>query len=427
MMPSAHLPRTILVVDDDREVQRCVAERLEREGWRVICERDGDWALRSFERRQVDAVVLDILLPVVSGLQVAETIRSLPRGHDVGILMLTGVYRGPRLRAEAIEKYRLIEYLDKPVELERVVELLSEFFAKRDHVRTLTEPPIAQVDAAQLREKRQVERAVDKAEASPDADLRGNLRRITFPRLLERLHRKGMTGALFLLRGKLKKIVYVQGGRPSFVKSNVLSECLGRVLIRERIITEPECEESVVRMKKEKRQQGAILVEMGVISPHNLEFGLERQLQIKLWDIFSWLEGEYVFRKDVPQPETPITLTLSHAQIVLEGVRRTYEDSRLKAVLSPMMGQYLVPKEESDVSWPAIGLTAGEAGFLARIDGGATVGEVLSRTTAPLSGHDAMALVYALCVCAVLETQAKAQAKPRPRWTAKELLGTQAS
>jgi DNA-binding response OmpR family regulator len=423
MIPTTHVPRTILVVEDDREVQRAVSERLEREGWRVICERDGDWALRSFERRQVDAVVLDILLPVVSGLQVAEKIRSLPRGQEVGILMLTGVYRGPRLRAEAIEKYRLIDYLDKPVELERVVELLSFFFSKRDEVRALSEPPLAQVDAAQLKEKRQVERAVEKAEASPDADLRGNLRRITFPRLLERLHAQRLTGALFLLRGKLKKIVYVREGRPTYVKSNVLSECLGRVLIRERIITEQECEESVVRMKKEKRQQGAILVEMGVISPHNLEFGLERQLQIKLWDIFSWLEGEYVFRKDVPQPETPITLTLSHMHVVLEGVRRTYEDSRLRALLAPVMTQYLVPADRADVTWPALGLTAAEAGLLAGIDGSATVSEVLGHATPPSFGHDAMALLYALCVCEVLATQSKAVAKARPRWTVKELLG----
>src|SRR3990170_2619526 len=122
--------RTVLVVDDDRDVQRVLTERLENEGWRVIVEKDGDWALRTFERRPVDAVVLDILIPVISGFQVAEQIRATPRGREVGIIMMTGIYRGPRHRAEAIERYRLIDYLDKPVDLDHLVQLLKRHLGR---------------------------------------------------------------------------------------------------------------------------------------------------------------------------------------------------------------------------------------------------------------------------------------------------------
>ena len=71
-------------------------------------------------------------------------------------------------------------------------------------------------------------------------------------------------------REPTKKIVYLKEGYPIFVKSNLLSECLGRVLVREKMISDEECERSLVQMKdKSGRQQGTVLIEMGAISPHN--------------------------------------------------------------------------------------------------------------------------------------------------------------
>ena len=49
---------------------------------------------------------------------------------------------------------------------------------------------------------------------------------------------------------RVKKIVYFRDGFPKSVKSNLLSECLGRVMVRERMISEDECEESLKRMRE---------------------------------------------------------------------------------------------------------------------------------------------------------------------------------
>src|SRR5262249_6680143 len=125
------MPRTILIVDDDREVQRYLTDLFEAEGWRVIAEKDGDWALKAFEQRPVDAIVLDILIPVVRGFQVAEQVRAHPRGRDVPIVMLTGIYRGAAHRAEAVRRYALLDSLDKPVEGQRLVGRFKELFKLR--------------------------------------------------------------------------------------------------------------------------------------------------------------------------------------------------------------------------------------------------------------------------------------------------------
>jgi DNA-binding response OmpR family regulator len=412
--------RTVLVVDDDREIQRYLTERLESEGWRVIVEKDGDWALRTFERRPVDAVILDILIPVISGFQVAERIRALPMGKEVGILMITGIYRGAKHRSEAMQKYRLLDYLDKPVEGETVVAILQKHFATIESTgvdpRPAPDPepppkPAALVDEQQKQEKREVERAAAKLEPKTPAAagqtrvIRGNLKRTSFPELLAQLYRRRVTGGLFLLRDKVKKIVYFDEGHPTYIKSNVLDECLGRVLVREKMITDKECEESVRRMKEQKRQQGSVLIEMGVISPHNLRFGLETQLQIKLFDIFHWREGEYVFRDDVPLPGDVISLDTSNAQIVLEGVRRAWDAERLRGALNPIVAQYLDHAAEPELRYQDLELAPVEQGFIESIDGARTTKEVMKRAPAQVGERGAMGLIYALHCIGVLQTR----------------------
>lgn len=409
-------PRTILLVDDDREVQRFLADRLEREGWRVITEKDGDWALRSFERRPVDAVVLDILIPVVNGFQVAERIRATPRGRDVGIVMLTGIYRGPKHRHEAVERYGLLDYLDKPVDVDRLVTLLRNFFAQK-HTDSPPPPPKptpaqALVDDSQKQEKREVERVVRRR--PPENAVRGNLRRTPFPRLIAQLHKQRATGGLFLLRDKIKKIVYFWDGHPTFIKSNMLDECLGRVLVRERMITESECEESVRRMKAQRRQQGSVLIEMGVISPHNLRFGLELQLQVKLFDIFDWAEGEYVFRPDVPLAAEVIALDMPCAQIILEGIRRAYQHDRLRSAIEALATHFLLLAEDPERRFQDLELQPAERLFVESLDGSRVGRDLLAHLPPGLDAHGAMSLLHALHCAGILETSTTAARRRAP-------------
>ncbi len=79
-------------------------------------------------------------------------------------------------------------------------------------------------------------------------------------------------------------------------------ETIGRVLVREKMISDAECEESLRRMKASKRMQGTVLIDMGCISPHNLQYALTMQLQQKLFDAFRWEEGEYQFNPSVTPP-----------------------------------------------------------------------------------------------------------------------------
>jgi DNA-binding response OmpR family regulator len=77
---------TILLVDDEDAVRRLLAFPLERDGYTVVQASDGDEALRLFDPRTIDLVVLDIMLPKLDGLEVCKRLRAT---STVPIIMLT--------------------------------------------------------------------------------------------------------------------------------------------------------------------------------------------------------------------------------------------------------------------------------------------------------------------------------------------------
>ena len=113
----------ILVVDDERAVRESLRRALELEGYRVELASDGEEALRRLALQPApDAVVLDILMPGVDGLEVCRRVRSEENG--VPILMLTA-------RAEIDSRVAGLDagaddYLPKPFAL---AELLARLRA----------------------------------------------------------------------------------------------------------------------------------------------------------------------------------------------------------------------------------------------------------------------------------------------------------
>jgi two-component system alkaline phosphatase synthesis response regulator PhoP len=78
--------KTILVVDDESNIVELVRLYLETDGYTVVTASDGEKALAMYERHDPDLVVLDVMLPKLSGFEVC---RELRRRGDVPILMLT--------------------------------------------------------------------------------------------------------------------------------------------------------------------------------------------------------------------------------------------------------------------------------------------------------------------------------------------------
>ncbi|GAC1300786.1 MAG: hypothetical protein NVS9B2_18600 [Steroidobacteraceae bacterium] len=85
------IPPTVLIVDDDPGARLLVGTALEMAGFRVIASADGAAAISQFREQPADCVVLDVVMPGMSGFDVCSALRGLPECRHVPILMQTSL------------------------------------------------------------------------------------------------------------------------------------------------------------------------------------------------------------------------------------------------------------------------------------------------------------------------------------------------
>ena len=83
--------KKILVADDEPDILEVLQYNLTREGYDVITAKDGDDALNKAKTGRPDLIILDIMMPRKSGMEVCEILRSQPAFHETLILMLTAL------------------------------------------------------------------------------------------------------------------------------------------------------------------------------------------------------------------------------------------------------------------------------------------------------------------------------------------------
>ncbi len=109
----------ILVVDDDRDVAQSIELALRRRGFRVMLAYSGVDALKTLRRYRPDLVILDVLMPGMSGLEVCRRLRADTNTSSLPIIFLTA--RGQeRDRIEGL-RAGADDYLSKPFNLEELI------------------------------------------------------------------------------------------------------------------------------------------------------------------------------------------------------------------------------------------------------------------------------------------------------------------
>lgn len=79
----------VLVVDDNEDNRRIMQEILRMRGFEVETAVDGPEALRAIERQRPDVVLLDVMMPAMSGMEVLDRIKANPQSATVPVIMIT--------------------------------------------------------------------------------------------------------------------------------------------------------------------------------------------------------------------------------------------------------------------------------------------------------------------------------------------------
>jgi len=381
----------VLIVERDADLQQRIGTALRDAGYELAAETDPQWARRSIAVRRPDALVVDTQLGTDDGFRLAEEVRRSEETRTVPIVFLaTTAHRGAAHSAEARRRFAPADVLVAPFDPNTVVPRLAKLMTAppptaASGAASVTPPPEGALrDPVQQREGHEVEHSARTMASDPGgATFTGTLKATPFARVLQRLYVTRATGSLLLLYDTTKKIIDLVDGYPVSVRSNVLAECLGQLLLEKRLITPEALSASVARMHEEKRQQGQILVEMGVLSPYNLRRALVDQLEAKLFEVFSWPDGKFMFRPGTPPPAVGARLERPPAALILEGIRRHYHQAHQAAVLERYAGRFIILSTDPMLRLQEMTADPAELAFIRALDGTRLLEAILDEVRIP--------------------------------------------
>jgi len=115
----------ILIVEDDLNLRDVYAARLESEGYQIVVAANGEEALATAVQERPDLILLDVMMPKISGFDVLDIIRTTPEIAHTRVIMMTAL-SAPEDKARG-EKLGVDKYLVKSqVILEDVVSTIVE-------------------------------------------------------------------------------------------------------------------------------------------------------------------------------------------------------------------------------------------------------------------------------------------------------------
>ena len=133
---ASQMARTILVVEDEPTLRETLADALEADGFRVVTAADGREALTQFRGERPDLVLLDVMLPELSGIEVTRIIRA---ESGVPIVMLTA--KDSELDKVVGLELGADDYVTKPFSLRELTARIRGQFRRSEAAAAASAPP----------------------------------------------------------------------------------------------------------------------------------------------------------------------------------------------------------------------------------------------------------------------------------------------
>lgn len=117
----------VLLVDDEEEFVKTLAERLEIRDLSSDTVYDGEGALSYVENQEPDVMVLDLKMPGIDGMDV---LRKVKKAYpDIEVIMLTG--HGTKKDEEEARRLGIFDYMEKPVDIDSLVKRMKDAFRRK--------------------------------------------------------------------------------------------------------------------------------------------------------------------------------------------------------------------------------------------------------------------------------------------------------
>lgn len=238
--------------------------------------------------------------------------------------------------------------------------------------------------------------------------LKGHTIDTSLPMILTYLNRNRKTGTLMITTPSFVKRIYLRKGDAIFASSTYQDDRLGEMLIKAGKITLEQYDESVKLLKTTGKRQGAILVELGYLTPKDLFWGVKFQVKEIIHSLFFLEDAEYEFVEgEIPAHEV-ITLKMSMGKLIYEGVNRIDNWTRIRNEM-PYADTVLKLSSDPVSLFQDVELSPQDRKMLSLIDGVQTIKELID--SAWIGSFEGMKILYVLWSIGVLEEKKKVTEK----------------
>ncbi|NOD62702.1 MULTISPECIES: response regulator transcription factor [unclassified Ruegeria] len=122
------MSRKVLLIEDEPNIAEAIRFLLTREGWQVEIHGDGADALQVIQGAQPDLVILDVMLPGKSGMDILRDLREMEELSGLPVLMLTA--RGQSRDREMAENAGVSRFMTKPFSNAEVLTAVRDLHAQ---------------------------------------------------------------------------------------------------------------------------------------------------------------------------------------------------------------------------------------------------------------------------------------------------------
>ena len=318
------MAKKILLVEDDaiarKSMERliCTDELLAELEPHVIQAATGQQGLAMFVDERPDLIITDLFMPAMDGFAFCRAVREAPFGKEIPIIAVSGMYKDPKEAQRLVGEVGAI-FLPKPL---RAAPLMQAILACFGH--PTPDPPDPRASpATEVAPLSASATSKQRTEVRDNPIGSGSLADRRVGSLIFELEDTTITGTLSLARSKMRKDLHVRNGRVVAADSNLRQEALGTLLCAKGIIDEGQLNYLLTETKARGHKMGAVLIELGWLSPEEVLQCLAAQTRKRITDCLRWDEGDYAFTPGDAFGDRAIEHDLDIAEIVLMGLYRS--------------------------------------------------------------------------------------------------------
>jgi len=230
---------------------------------------------------------------------------------------------------------------------------------------------------------------------------KGILKEVSLPKLLVAINKEALTGTLRVSTELFTKRLFFVSGDLIFASSTYEDDRLGEFLLKTGKINIHQYEKSVELLKKTGKRQGAILVELGYLTPKELFWSVKEQIQEIVYSLFQLEDGEFEFIDDELPSDEIITLKIGLGELIYHGVKRIENWTRIQKEMPPLETALRISPDRAGI-FQEIKLSADDKEVLSLVDGKRTIREILSLSKQ--GSFPALKTLYVLYSIGILES-----------------------